>query len=152
MLTYRNLRPDDVERICQHREAMFREAGRAAAVLEAMAQPFRLWLAPRLADGRYFGRFAEHGGKAIAGVGLTLIDWPPHPEHPADSRRGYILNLYVEPTYRRRGIGRKLMLDAQDEFVRLGVRYVVLHATAIGRPLYEGLGWAATTEMSRAGP
>ncbi|WP_309340642.1 GNAT family N-acetyltransferase [Stenotrophomonas sp.] len=78
-----------------------------------------------------------------------LIDWPPHPAHPQQDRRGYVLNVYVEPPYRRRGIARRLMALADAAFAERGVDYAVLHATAQGQPLYADLGWAATSEMAR---
>ena len=81
-----------------------------------------------------------------------LIAWPPHPMHPETGLRGYVLNVYVEPRARRRGLARLLMQLADDEFARRGVTYAILHATEQGRPLYERLGWAGTTEMAKTLP
>lgn len=72
-----------------------------------------------------------------------LLDWPPHPLHTTTDRRGYVLNLYIEPEHRRRGLARKLMLLGEEELVRRGVTFMVLHATDKGRPLYSELGWVA---------
>ncbi|QGZ59935.1 GNAT family N-acetyltransferase [Paraburkholderia acidiphila] len=146
----RPLDVQDLELICRHREAMFREAGRDEATLRTMTEHFRAWLAPRLADGAYFGYVLSERGEAIAGIGLMLIDWPPHPLHPETAQRGYVLNVYVEPGARRRGLARELMRLADEAFARRGVTYAILHATEQGRPLYEGLGWRATTEMATA--
>ncbi|SDC51186.1 GNAT family N-acetyltransferase [Paraburkholderia lycopersici] len=148
----RALCADDLERVCRHREAMFREAGRDETTLREMTAHFRAWLEPRLADGSYFGYAICEHGVAVAGVGLMLIDWPPHPLHPAIDRRGYVLNVYVEPAARRRGLARRLMQLADEEFARRGVTYAILHATGQGRPLYEDLGWSGTTEMAKAVP
>lgn len=145
----RPLTPDDIDLICRHRESMFRDSGRSEAVIAAMAAPFRAWLAPKLADGRYFGWAARaDDGRDIAGLGMMEIDWPPHPSHPLDDRRGYILNVYVEPDHRRRGLARRLMDEAVAEAKRRGLRFMILHATDEGRPLYESLGWADTAEMA----
>jgi len=152
MFTIRPIAPGDLSLICQHRDAMFREAGRAHSDLAAMAAPFRQWLAPRLADGRYFGFITEQGDQPIGGIGLMAINWPPHPAHPMDDRRGYVLNLFVEPTYRGRGVARGLMDRAEHLFAELGLRYVILHATELGRPLYEQSGWLRTTEMAKSLP
>ncbi|MBB6252831.1 GNAT family N-acetyltransferase [Nitrospirillum iridis] len=151
MLTHRPLTPEDLDLVCRHRAAMFRDAGRREDAIAAMAAPFRHWLAPRLADGRYFG-FVLHGadGMPVAGIGLMELDWPPHPAHPQDGRRGYVLNVYVEPSHRRQGLARRLMDLAETEFRGRGVTYTILHATAAGRPLYEQAGWAPTTEMAKA--
>jgi GNAT superfamily N-acetyltransferase len=144
--------PDDLDTICRHREAMFREAGRDDATLRTMTAHFRAWLAPRLADGRYFGYLMSEHGATVAGIGLMLIDWPPHPSHPETCERGYVLNVYVEAAARRRGLAHALMQLADDAFARRGVTYAILHATEQGQPLYAGLGWNGTTEMARTVP
>jgi GNAT superfamily N-acetyltransferase len=152
MLDLRPVKPDDLELICGHRQEMFRDAGYADAECAAMARPFRRWLAPRLADGSYFGFIAALEHQSIAGIGLMIIDWPPHPSHPLEDRRGYLLNLFVQPEHRRRGVARALLNASEREFARFGVAYVILHATSMGRPLYERSGWAQTTEMAKTLP
>lgn len=148
----RALDAQDLERICAQREAMFLEANWDAAKVAAMRAPFAQWLAERLADGRYFGCMAERGGEVVAGIGLMLLDWPPHPAHPDVPARGYVLNVYVDPAHRRQGLAQQLMAEAEREFARRGVTFAILHATAMGKPLYAGLGWNATSEMSKALP
>ena len=140
---------DDLDLVCRHREEMFREAGRGDDVLHAMTARFRPWLAPRLRDGSYFGFVLAEHGRAVAGIGLMAIDWPPHSAHPAQDKRGYVLNVYVEKSHRKQGLGRRLMQLAEEEFARRGVRYAILHATEMGRALYVALGWHATTEMAK---
>jgi GNAT superfamily N-acetyltransferase len=152
MLTTRPVRAGDLELICRHREEMFRESkapGRTEEMLATMTAHFRPWLANRLADGSYFGSIVEDDGMPVAGIGLMLIDWPPHPSHPAQDRRGYVLNVFVEPSHRRQGIAKLLMKAAEQEFVGRGVVFAALHATRMGRPLYEQLGWSATSEMAK---
>jgi GNAT superfamily N-acetyltransferase len=144
----RPVTPDDLDLVCRHRREMFRASGRSDEVVAAMDAPFRAWLQPRLAAGDYFGWIVEAGGAPVAGLGMMVIDWPPHPSHPTQGRRGYILNVYVEPQHRGRGLAKMLMARATDEGRRRGLAFMVLHATAMGRPLYERLGWAATSEMS----
>ena len=107
--------------------------------------PTPVWLDE---DGRYFGWIVEEDGHPIAGIGMLELDWPPHPNHPLESRRGCILNVYVEPSYRRRGIARRMMERAREEAEARGLTYLVLHATAEGRILYEALGWTDTAEMA----
>ena len=131
----RPLDANDLDLICRHREAMFRDAGRSDQVLREMTPNFRVWLEPRLRDGSYFGFALLDGGRPVAGIGLMLIDWPPHPSHPGQDKRGYVLNVYVEPGYRRRGCAQRLMRLAEDEFARRGVAFMVLHATEKGRGL-----------------
>lgn len=145
----RPLQASDLELVCRHREEMFRDAGRSDDLLALMTEHFREWVRPRLLDGTYFGYVMVDDTVPVAGIGLMLIDWPPHPEHPMQDKRGYVLNVFVEPSHRNRGLARELMHLADTEFARRGAVYAVLHATEKGRPLYQGLGWKGTTEMAK---
>ncbi len=114
-----------------------------------MTAHFRPWLAARLEDGSYFGFVAEDGGTAVAGIGLSVLPWAPSPFHPTDDRRGYILNVYVEPSHRRQKLGGHLMKLGEEEFRRRGIGFVTLHATEAGRSLYQTLSWTPTPEMAK---
>lgn len=145
----RALGVDDIDIICEHREKMFRDAGRDENTLAGMTSAFRKWLKPRLLDKRYFGFFLVENDAVVAGIGLMEIDWPPHPSHPMQSSRGYVLNLYVEAPHRKKGMGKILMRMAEEEFARRDLQFAILHSTQMGRPLYENMGWGPTTEMSK---
>ena len=150
MIRTRPISGSDLELICRHREEMFKDAPEIGATdntLGAMTANFRVWLAPRLQDASYFGFIAEEAGVPIGGIGLTILPWPPHPAHPTEDKRGYILNVYVAPSHRRRKVGELLMKLAEDELRRRGISFAVLHATAAGRHLYETLSWQPATEM-----
>ncbi len=151
-LTTRPVDLSDLDLICRHREEMFRASnapGRSDDALREMTAAFRVWVRPRLRDGSYFGYIAEEGSTAIGGIGLMVIDWPPHPSHPSEDRRGYVLNVFVEPSHRGQGLAKMLMQLGEAEFAERGVSFAILHATRMGRPLYEKIGWAQTAEMSK---
>ena len=83
MSSFRPVAPEDQALICRHRVEMFRASGRDEAKLTEMDGPFGEWLHPRLASGAYFGWLGMIGsGEAVAGLGMMVIDWPPHPSHP----------------------------------------------------------------------
>jgi ribosomal protein S18 acetylase RimI-like enzyme len=149
MLKTREVRLSDLDVIATHRCKMFEDMGANGATLETMAHNFASWVGPRLADGRYLGFLVEDENAVVAGIGVMLLDWPPHILHPESSQRGYILNLYVEPEYRGRGIATDLTRLAEACLADRGIRYAILHASPKGRPLYEKLGWASTSEMAK---
>jgi GNAT superfamily N-acetyltransferase len=144
----RPLTGSDLDLVVRHRTEMFREMGSPEAELTAMSAGFRLWVEPRLRDGTYLGWVIEQGSRAAAGIGMMVLDWPPHPYHPSDSRRAYILNVFVEPEYRGKGLATALMEMARNEATERGIAFMVLHASPQGRSLYEKLGWKPTSEMS----
>ena len=139
---------DDTEIIAAHRRAMFFEMGyRDEAVLDAMVAAFRPWLRRRMEQREYLAWLAVRAdGAIVAGLGLWLMDWPPHMVGPG-SPRGNILNVYTNPECRRQGLARRLM-DAALEWCRANrIRAVILHSSTEGRPLYEKLGFHPTNEM-----
>jgi GNAT superfamily N-acetyltransferase len=148
-LTLRTLTPNDLDMICEHRENMFLEAGGDPQKLKIMTEHFRPWLQPRLADGRYYGFALLDADRPIAAIGLMSIDWPPHPSHPTEDQRGYVLNVFVEPSYRRCGLASTLMQRAEAEFKCRGLSFAILHATLVGKPVYEQSGWNGTAEMAK---
>jgi GNAT superfamily N-acetyltransferase len=147
----RPLTPQDLELVVRHREEMFREMGPPEADLTTMTAAFQRWLEPRLRNETYFGWAIERGGIPVAGLGMFILDWPPHPAHPDDCRRACVLNVFVEPEHRGKGLATELIMKvARDEASRRGIAFMTLHASQQGRPVYEKLGWESTTEMSLA--
>jgi GNAT superfamily N-acetyltransferase len=139
---------DDVETIVVHRRAMFHEMGyRDQDALDKMCDAFRPWLAQKIQRGEYLAWFATDGdGTVAAGLGLWLMDWPPHMIGPG-SCRGNILNVYTRPENRRRGLARQLMDAALGWCLLSKVHTVILHSSDDGRRLYESMGFQPTNEM-----
>lgn len=83
---------------------------------------------------------AASRGRNVGLVSLLLADVPPLPERPL-VREGYLINMYVAPEGRRRGIGRALLDAALGAAADLELRGFHLYATEDGRPLYEQAGF-----------
>lgn len=138
----------DAAEITRHRREMFREMrnGEAAALGEMEAR-FLPWVTAKLAAEEYLGWFAvAEDGTIAAGAGLWLMEWPPH-MLGRSSRRGYLLNVYTDPRFRRRGLAKELVEVATDWCRINGIDVMVLHASNAGRSIYEQLGFAPTNEM-----
>jgi len=148
MLRTRKATVDDVELITRHRKAMFADMRNAPEpILEEIARHFEPWVRRMIADEKYGGWIIADGERDIASAGLQLLDWAPHFLDPAGEQRGYVLNVFVEPGYRRRGLAQALMSECMDEARRRGIRVVALHASAKGQPVYERLGFTISNEM-----
>ncbi|MBT9331741.1 GNAT family N-acetyltransferase [Paracidobacterium acidisoli] len=146
--------PSDAALISRHRRLMFADAGLGTSSdLARMEQSHERWVAQRIQDGAYIGwliedRSLERERPAVAAsAGMLLLDWPPHPLDPEGSQRAYLLNVFVEPEYRRQRLGHSLIQLALAEAQRRGIRVTALHATEKGRYLYEILGFKTTNEM-----
>ena len=73
---------------------------------------------------------------------MLLLDLAPRPED-ASGREGFLINMYVAPTNRRRGLGSLLLGECLRAARELNLRRVVLYATEEGKPLYEASGFEA---------
>lgn len=148
MLETRNATVGDAELITRHRKAMFADAGDAPeSTLDAMSRSFEPWVRRMLGEGKYAGWITCDGDRPVASAGLLVLDWAPHFLDPAGEHRGYVLNVFVEPEYRGRGLARALMKECMAEARRRGIRVVALHASAKGQPVYEKLGFTTSNEM-----
>ena len=130
--------PEDAATIARHRYPG--ESGEHLAV-------YADWLPGVMSGGRYLGWLAVKGGRVIGGVGLLLLHWQPSRTDP-DPIRGRVVNVFVEPEYRRQGVARALLqaMLTEARSRRLGV--LNLGSSVEGRKLYASLGFQASeTEM-----
>jgi ribosomal protein S18 acetylase RimI-like enzyme len=138
----------DAAVITHHRRRMFVDAGRQDdSYLSLMSQNFEPWVERMMEQEKYFGWLTMDGEKVIAGAGLLILDWAPHPLDPWQCYRGYLLNVYVEPEYRRRKLASHLVEMALAEARSRKIRVVALHSTDEARPMYESNGFRMTNEM-----
>jgi ribosomal protein S18 acetylase RimI-like enzyme len=143
----------DAAIIIAHRRAMFLDMGRPDDVdMETMKRNFEPWVTRMIGEGKYLAWITEDGGRPIASASLLILDWPPNTHDPAGEHRGYVLNVFVDPEYRRRGLARALIERCMDEAHRRRIRTVALHSSDMGRALYEALGFSATQEMQHVEP
>jgi GNAT superfamily N-acetyltransferase len=140
---------DDLDAILHHRREMFREmGGHYVESLNSFENASRSYFDSALRDGSYRGMVGEIDGRVMAGGGVVLAAWPGSPLN-LSPRRAWILNIYVDPPYRRQGFATRVM-EALMEWCRAnGFQSVALHASEYGRPLYEKLGFRSTNEMRR---
>jgi GNAT superfamily N-acetyltransferase len=137
----------DAEAIGEQRVLMFVDAGVAdAAHMGQMHANFVPWVRERLEDGSDIGWLVEEEGKLVGGAGLWVMEWPPH-FMDAESRRAYLLNFYVAPEKRGRGLARELVDLAVKEATARGIKVVTLHASKWGKPVYERYGFKMSNEM-----
>lgn len=66
---------------------------------------------------------------------------------PKARKYGYIWNVFVESAYRRQGIGNKLTTTAIQHLTSLNCTHAILHASPLGKPVYENLGFVPKNEM-----
>lgn len=148
----RQARAEDIQRLAHHRAAMFRDMGKLAPGEEApLERATSDYLSAAMPRGEYLAWVAEVKGDVVGGAGAQLRPILPRPREGVPGiepgPEAIVLNVYVEPEWRRRGVANALMRVVLDGLANRGIRRVVLHASQDGRHLYERLGFEQTNEM-----
>jgi GNAT superfamily N-acetyltransferase len=139
---------DDIPDLVRLRRLMFESMGYDdPAQLDAADRAAAAYFDDAMPRGEFHGWLAVTAAGEAVGSGGAVIDRHPPGPNNLSGRMGYIMNVVTVPAYRRTGIARRVMqailrwLEDQD------VRRVTLHATEMGRPLYQELGFTAGNEM-----
>ena len=89
--------------------------------------------------------------RIVGGAGVQIRRLLPRPDAGGTraliGREGLVLNMYVEPDYRRQGVARRLIETILAWVPHTDIVRLVLHASAEGRPLYESVRFESTNEM-----
>ncbi len=148
----------DAAAIAAQRAAMFAEMGElAVSRVPDLVRRATHYLEAAIASGEYTGFLASPSGEdgvIIGGAGAQVRRTLPHPREPDGTPHGtqaIVLNVYTDPAWRGHGVAELLMQRVIRWAGEAGMDTLVLHASTAGRPLYEKLGFAATSEMRYAG-
>lgn len=139
--------PADAETLVELRELMFTEMGVDDAPsitrLRDLAVP---WTRGALESGDAFGLVAEVDGRVVGGVTMSVNRTQPQRRVP-DGRVAMVYGLFVVEDERGRGLGRRLVEGCVELARERGIRLVALHAAPRARPIYERIGFEASSEM-----
>ncbi len=143
---------DDIPTLVSHRRKMFEDMSALKgeqhdrAGLDAMDITYAELLRYEIPAGSTRVWVIDDGGQIAASGALKFTDWLPRPD---GSRRGlvYVHSVYTEPAYRRQGLARQILTAMIDDCRANHWPRISLHASELGRGLYEDLGFKPTNEM-----
>lgn len=144
MITYRKTTAADIESVMDIRLEMLREVnglGKAAPFSGELVRAAREYF---LHDDQTTV-FAEEGNAVAGCASVCFVSIMPTFDHPA-GRRAHLMNVYVRPRWRRRGIAREMVRQLVAEAKERGCTEISLDATESGRPLYQSLGFRDSEE------
>lgn len=157
--TVRHATADDAPILARHRAEMFREMGILPPTLyHTLIEASRNFFGRAIPAGHYIGWVCECGqspSTIVGGAGVQLRQLAPRPDSHgqrlASGPEGYVLNVFTEQQWRRRGVAHRLMRELMQWAEARGIERLSLHASSEGRALYEKLGFVATNELRREG-
>ncbi len=140
----------DLPVLVVHRRRMWRAIGRRnRAELDAHDRRYRRWFATeRAADRlRAFVAVDAGDGRVLGSGALWLTPSQPRPGPRSRDAAPYLLSMFTEPSARGRGVASHLV-RAMVAWSRVhGFLRITLHASKMGRSVYERLGFVSTNEM-----
>jgi GNAT superfamily N-acetyltransferase len=93
----------------------------------------------------------EKDESIIGGCGLSVFRIIPFASNPT-GLMAYLFNMFVEPAYRRQGVGSALMRHIYGICKKEGIHYIGLHASPMGQYLYESEGFFVSTSFMQLLP
>ncbi|MBN1936669.1 MAG: GNAT family N-acetyltransferase [Anaerolineae bacterium] len=139
---------DDLDALVYLRRLMFESMGHTdPEQLAAGDRAARAYIEAKLPGGEFCAWVAVAADGQVVSSGGAVID--VHPPGPGNlsGKIGYIMSVATRPEYRRRGLARRIVETIIEWFKAQGVTRIALHASDMGRPMYERMGFKASTEM-----
>jgi GNAT superfamily N-acetyltransferase len=146
-ITYRLAQPRDVAQLTQLRLAFLAEGGQDVARARWLPRALRAYFSKNVASGAFIAAIAETAGVIVATSGMVYHRHPPRVSDPSGVY-AYIMNVYVAPEFRRRGLASKLLKILTAHAKKDGCANVRLHFWKGRRALYAKAGFVPVkTEM-----
>jgi len=108
--------------------------------IEIFRKSLKDFFLDKMKSNEFIAWLAEYNKEIIATSGLSFLQKPPHFINMT-GKFAYIMNMYIKPKWRRKGIGSALLEKLIEEIKKIGIQSVVLHTTSFGKLLYEKYGF-----------
>jgi GNAT superfamily N-acetyltransferase len=146
-ITCRFAGPADIPALVQLRLDFLTEGGQDVARARWLPRALRAYFSKNLASGAFIAAIAETAGVIVATGGMIYHRIPPSVKNPT-GLSAYIMNVYVMPEFRRRGLATKLLKMLAARAKKAGCISVQLHFWKGRRALYAKAGYLPVkTEM-----
>lgn len=138
-MNYRAATIDECEVLARLRMHMRKEAD--GCCCEEQLFPATLaFFQQNMKNGSHIALVCEQEGQIIATAGLSFLEMMPTAKH-LNGRVARLLNMYVLPEYRRRGIAKQLLAFAVSCASAQGCGRIMLNPSEMGRTLYTHFGF-----------
>lgn len=139
---------DDTELLVKHRLGMWNdmrpELKEKAKGLEDLT---RSWIKKNLSEGKLIGLIARTESGEVAGSGCVWIKEQPPRLVSERLEEPYLMSMFTEEAFRRRGVASIIVQSAIDWCKEHGYNTISLHSAEAGISLYQSFGFKPTTEM-----
>lgn len=141
-LVYKRASLKDLELLTETRITVLRAANRLDESFDmtVIREQTYDYYKQALADNTHVAYLVCDRDRFVGSGGISFFRVMPTCHNP-NGYKAYVMNMYTDPDYRRKGVAHKtldLLVTAAGE---RGIRHIALEATDMGRPLYERYGF-----------
>ncbi|MCC8164254.1 MAG: GNAT family N-acetyltransferase [Lachnospiraceae bacterium] len=141
-LIYKRATIEDLDLLTETRIRVLRAANRLSddADMSEVARESYHYYQEALQDGSHIAYLVFDGECPVGAGGVSFFQVMPTYHNPS-GKKAYIMNMYTDPAYRRRGIALHTLDLLVQDARKQGITAISLEATQMGRPLYEKYGF-----------
>src|SRR5438094_2043476 len=138
----------DLDALVHQRRAMWKALGvRNNELHEKGDRVYKRWARARLRNHQFMAWVVKSADGRMAGGGCVwLRPVQPRP-HRASMVQPYLLSMFTEPDFRRRGVGLLVGKEAIQWCRKNKYERLLLQVSEMGRRVYSQLGFKRTWEM-----
>ena len=144
MIEYRIATNDDIELLMSSRLEMLRVVNNLDDDYQYSDELFNC-SRDYFLNGDQTTVLALDGDKVAGCASMSYMVIMPTFSHPT-GKRAHLMNVYTNSNYRRMGIARTMVNMLIEDAWGKGATEISLDATALGRPLYESLGFGTNPD------
>ena len=143
-LIYKKATLDDIDLLTETRITILKAANQLSddADMSEVKKESYHYYKQALRDGCHDAWLDFDGKRFVGAGGVSFFQVMPTYHNPS-GKKAYIMNMYTDPDYRRRGIAFKTLDILVKDIKKKGITAILLEATEMGRPLYEKYGFTA---------
>jgi len=138
----------DLDALVHQRREMWKALGiRDNAQHMKGDRAYKRWARARLKNHELMAWVVKTSDGSVAGGGCVWLE-PVQPRpHRVSMVQPYLLSMFTEPDFRRRGVASMVVKEAIEWCRRNKYERLMLHASEMGRKVYSKLGFKRTWEM-----
>lgn len=116
--------------------------------IDRLVEANRAYYSRHLADGSHYALVVRNGDDICGCGAVCFYDEMPSPDNPS-GLCGYLMNIYIRPVYRKRGLAHELVAHLVAECRRRDAGKIYLETTGAARHLYRTAGFRPMHDMMK---
>lgn len=116
--------------------------------IDGLVEANRAYYSRHLADGSHYALVVRDGDDICGCGAVCFYDEMPSPDNHS-GLCGYLMNIYIRPVYRKRGLAHELVAHLVAECRRRDAGKIYLETTGAARHLYRTAGFRPMHDMMK---